>query len=340
MNRPPHDDNDEILARAAELLTRRDAGWSADEAAEFALWRAADPRHEAAVQRLERAHRLLEKLPSSPAAAAMLDELDALGAPKTRAVPFAPWLKAAAALAAAACVAFVVWTAFAPSVPVVIASYAATAGDPRSVDLVDGSTLLLNRDSQVDIAFQADERRVTLRRGEVHFTVAHDSARPFVVSAGAVRVRAVGTAFNVNRQPGAIEVLVTEGRVLVSRDDAARVRSRDELYLGAGQGVAIDEAGGLPTVAARLSPEIMRDKLAWQSPRLEFSNTPLADVVAAFNRHNRLQLELGDPALATRPVGGTFNANNAEAFVSLLQASGDVRIERVSATRVVLHPAR
>jgi transmembrane sensor len=325
-----------LAAKAAELLTRRDAGWTAEEAAEFALWRAADPRHEAAVRRIEAAQRLLTRLPESPAAAAMFAEVEALSRPPARVVRLGPWLKAAAGLAAAAALALVAVKFGAQVLPRSSVTFATTAGQHRTVALTDGSTLLLNSGSEVDVDFQAAERRVNLRQGEVHFSVAKDEARPFVVAAGAVRVRAVGTAFNVKREPAAIEVIVTEGQVRVSRDDAAAA-----LFLAAGESTRIGARTTDPWPGGtRLAADALREKLAWQAPRLEFAATPLGEVVAKFNRYSRVQLELGDAELAARPVGGTFNADNAEAFVNLLLASGDVRVERVSETRVVLRKAR
>jgi transmembrane sensor len=62
----------------------------------------------------------------------------------------------------------------------------------------------------------------------------------------------------------------------------------------------------------------------------------LVEVIAQFNRRNQVQLELGDPALASLPVDGSFRADNVEAFVRLLESSGAVRADRVSAERIVL----
>ncbi|MCC5024968.1 MAG: FecR domain-containing protein [Candidatus Synoicihabitans palmerolidicus] len=91
----------------------------------------------------------------------------------------------------------------------------------RSVDLDDGSNLLLNRDSEIAVRFAPDQRLVDLRHGEAHFKVAHDTTRPFVVAAGGLHIQAVGTAFNVRYMADQlIEVLVTEGTVRVTRTDA------------------------------------------------------------------------------------------------------------------------
>jgi len=343
MNKHEPDNEEAIGEKAAALLTRRDAGWSPEDAAEFALWRAADSRHEAAVRRFEATQRLLARLPESPAAAELLDEVEALCRPRRRITRIGPWLKAAGALAAAACVAFAAWTLASRPQPHSTVSFAAVAGQHRTVDLTDGSTLLLNSGSEVDVEFASTERRVNLRQGEVHFSVAKDEARPFIVAAGAVKVRAVGTAFNVKRDRAAIEVIVTEGKVRVSRDDAAATTSPTAapLFLVAGESAVIGVLASDPLPGAgRLAPDAWREKLAWQAPRLEFSNTPLSEVVGRFNRYSRVQLEIGDPELAARPASGTFNADNAEVFVNLLLASGDVRVERISETRIILHKAR
>lgn len=329
----------EIEAFAAELLTRRDAGWTSTEAAEFALWRAADPRHEAAVRRLEATQRMLAQLPESPAAAAMRAELDELCRPPARTTPLATWLKMGGALAAAAALAFIAWTVVPKAPPPAALSIATASGQPRTVPLTDGSTLLLNGGSAVEVEFVADERRISLRQGEVHFSVAKDETRPFIVAAGAVKVRAVGTAFNVRRGSTAVEVIVTEGKVRVSRDDAEAGAA--PLLLISGEGTTIDTATVGPVVdAPRLTADAVRERLAWRAPRLDFRGMTLAEAIARINVYSRIQLQIGDPELAGRPVGGTFNADNAELFVNLMQRGGDFRVERVSETRWVLRKAR
>lgn len=341
MNNTSRDSDFAVHEKAAALLTRRDAGWTAEEAAEFALWRAADPRHETAVRRIEAAQRLLSRLPESPAASALLAELETVTRSSRRVTRLGPWLKAAG-LAAAAGLGFALWTRVSPGDRPAPNSYLTAAGEHRTVALSDGSTLLLNGDSQVDVEFRSGERRVTLQQGEVHFAVAKDAARPFIVAAASIKVRAVGTAFNVKRELNAVEVVVTEGKVMVSRDQTPGPGATvtDAVFLSAGESVAVDALGSQPLHAASaLSPDNLREKLAWQTRRLEFSNTPLGEVIACFNRHSTIQLELGDAGLAARPVGGTFNADNAEGFVNLLVASGDMTAERVSDTRIILRKA-
>jgi transmembrane sensor len=70
-----------------------------------------------------------------------------------------------------------------------------------------------------------------------------------------------------------------------------------------------------------------------------FVDTPLAEAVVQFNRRNPVQLELADAELAALPIGGSFRAENVDAFVRLIAAGGDVTVERPTSTRIVLRKA-
>jgi transmembrane sensor len=93
-------------------------------------------------------------------------------------------------------------------------------------------------------------------------------------------------------------------------------------------------------IITRLEPEQLQEAIAWQEAMLVFSETPLREVVAQFNRHNRTQLHLGDADLGGRRVGGTFAAGNVEAFVSLLERGGDLKTERRGDHEIVLRKAQ
>jgi transmembrane sensor len=162
--------------------------------------------------------------------------------------------------------------------------------------------------------------------GEAPFAVAHNPGRPFVVSAGGVTVRAVGTAGNVRFVSGAVEVTVTEGKVAVGPARSNNVAT----MIAANQRRAIPLT---PTAAAgpgveRLAPADVRTALAWQQRVPGFSDTPLAEIAARFNRHHALQLAVADPARGARRIGGMFALDDVEAFVRLLDRDGIIRAER------------
>jgi transmembrane sensor len=182
---------------------------------------------------------------------------------------------------------------------------------------------------------------VELTTGEAHFAVAHDTARPFIVSAGGIAVRAVGTAFNVRyTAAGAVEVTVTEGKVSVSGVERVDPNALSGATLvSAGQRIVLPRHAPLPAVE-QVDPATLRVALAWQSRLADFAEAPLADVIARFNARSRIQLFPADETLAARRIGGSFALDEAEAFVRLLERDGEIVGERRGATEIHLRRAR
>lgn len=338
--------DDEAIADAAALwLAEREAGLSPEQERAFAQWCAADPRHRAALACMEETTALLQRLPQ--VRERLTGETGGPAAPAKSLRRQSRWPQVAALAAGLALAGLGGWQAYRPLTPE-SARYATSAGGYERVGLVDGSTLELNANSEARVRFTRGERHVTLVRGEAHFSVARDPARPFVVTAGKVEVRAVGTAFNVRLAAAEVSVLVTEGKVQVGRV-AAQGSAGDTPGPLAPALLVASERTVIPVEARpqaeaprvdRVSIDGIREALAWQERKLVFADTPLRDVVAQFNRRNLVQLTIGDADLAGRPVGGTFAADNVGAFVRLFEESGDIVVERRGEREIVLRRAR
>ncbi len=240
------------------------------------------------------------------------------------------------------------WTRLLHSPPAAVAALATTATltQPARQLLSDGSQIELNGDAQVRVEFSPAIRRVTIVRGEAHFEVAHDTTRPFVVIAGAVSVRAVGTAFAVRLAPGDVNVLVTDGRVSVDRAtvDPIAAPVQPLAFVAKGARVAVAPAdlaphAPAPAVVAVSAPELA-EQLAWRVPRLEFNDTPLREAVELFNRHGNVRLTLAAPALGDLRVSGVVRADNAPALLQLLRADYGVEAQRLGESEFVLNRSR
>lgn len=88
-------------------------------------------------------------------------------------------------------------------------------GERREMALADGSVVQVDPETLLRIEYAEHTRRVFLERGRALFHVAKNAARPFLVEANNSTVRAVGTAFAVERQSQSIVVTVAEGKVAV-----------------------------------------------------------------------------------------------------------------------------
>ena len=344
--------NDAIESAAAEWLVRHDRGLTPAQQDEFLSWLTASAAHRASFERHRRLWGDFNALAQWRPEHGTVPNPDLLARHRRP----SPWRWAAPALLAAAAVALLlVWSSAnrAPN----HATLAFEATTYRQETLSDGSVLDLNRGAHVVVQFTAAERRVLLVQGEAQFAVAKNPARPFVVRAGGVEVRAVGTAFNVKLAGPNLEVLVTEGTVHVSQQTvvvtptsmaagaaAGSAPSAAPVVLAAltaGQRTVIPVATVIapPVVVPASVPEIAR-LLDWQPRLLDFESTPLAEVVENFNRRNSLRLVLGDDGLRAHPIVASIRSDNVEGFVRLLDGTMGVRADRSSTGEIVLRRAR
>lgn len=322
---------------AAEWLIRGDRGLTPAEQDAFLQWLAASAAHREAFERHRRMWAECDalaqwRLPGDEANPDLL-------ARRVKRVARRWW--ASVSLAAAAVVAVLLWRAGTPLPEKLFALEAATY---RQETLADGSVVDLKGGAHAIVQFTESERRVVLVQGEAQFTVAKNPTRPFVVRAGGVDMRALGTAFGVRIAGARIEVLVTEGVVQVARPPVhsaglATPAPQVLASLSAGHHIAIAVEASAAPVVQMASSEVMAQWLEWKPHMLDFDSTPLQEVVARFNRHNQVQLAIADEALRTLPIVASFRSDNVEGFVRLLEATSGVRAER-RGLQIILRQAR
>ena len=339
--------------QAAGWVLRVDRGLTPTEQDEFSAWLAADPQHGAQLARHRRHWRRLDALAEWRPEHATRPNPDLLAPPLHRRMTRG---LVATGLAAAAAVAIGVYF-FRHSNP----SRQSLAGAPTAAEpalpaphvLSDGSRVELNRGAELTVEFSALERRVRLDRGEAHFFVEKDPQRPFVVNAAGLDVRAVGTAFNVRIDPAAVEVLVTEGRVRVDsavpHDPAAAavspaaplvpVLEARQRAVVAARPVSPTKSPPAPQIAT-LTPREIERVLSWQHRLIDFTDTPISEIVAEFNRRNVTQLRVVDPELASMRMSAALRSDNLDGFVRLLEAGMGVRAERRGDGEIVLRKAK
>lgn len=194
-------------------------------------------------------------------------------------------------------------------------------GEQRRMQLADGTRLLLNTATAVDIQYTAEQRVIWLRAGEILLTTGKDPApvhRPFIVRTAQGSVQALGTRFMVRDERDGIRVAVFEGAVAIrpAASDAQRV-------LRAGQQTVFD--------AERIEPESAVDTalVSWEDGMLAARNWRLADLVAELARYRRGFLRC-DPAVAELRVSGAFPLNDTDAGLRLLEKTLPVRIQRMT----------
>jgi transmembrane sensor len=204
-------------------------------------------------------------------------------------------------------------------------------GEIRSVPLDDGSVVWLNTDSKIRVDYQSDRRGVTLLAGEASFEVAKDPARPFIVAAKALDVRAIGTSFSVSRLDGRpVEVMVREGVVDVARPRGAPTQA---VRLLAGARARASAEGQIATTEPGVSA--VSRTLSWRQGLLDFEGVTLEEAARTFARYSEQQIIIEDPQVARRSVTGLFSSTDPAGFARAVALSLNLRA-RTTADGIVL----
>jgi transmembrane sensor len=340
----------QIENEAAVWTWRLDRGdVSAGEDAQLEAWLREDPRHRRAFDELSGTwsalDRLVEREQDKSIAA-----LASLRAQRLALAPLAPaasrwkgyWGAAAAAVLVAAFGA-ALFVARRPGVQVM----STAVGEHRQVTLADGSQVALNTNTLIAVRLSTQRRDIYLHRGEAHFDVVHDAAKPFFVHAGNAVIRDVGTQFEVRvHSERDVDVLVNEGRVEVhgpaatpqAESEDASAGGKDTRWvraLSAGEQLSI---AGPDLKVIAVSPHQVADELAWRDGALVFEGEPLSQAVAEVGRYTRQRIVLSGPKVAGLRISGRFRTDDVPGFFQALQAALPVQVSRASPQLVYIAP--
>ncbi|WP_198670388.1 FecR domain-containing protein [Dyella sp. C9] len=296
--------NKETLRVAADWWVRlRDPAASERTMEQWMAWTAEDPSHLTAFERVTELAMRLAAL-GEVSRARLLAEFAPSQAARFR---WQPWAAAAAVVLVAGGVAG--WLLLGGQVQT--QQYSSAVAGTQDVTLADGSRISLGGATRVTTRFGRGLRQVELAEGEVYLEVAHNPQRPFVVQAGKLTIRDIGTAFDVRRTGDLVTVTMAEGRVRIYQgangDDAG-------LDAVAGQAVSYDPARPAMKVSSADPAEVA----AWRDSRLEFDNEPLSVVVANINRYSKRPLRIVDADLAPMTFTGTVRTDAIEEWLRAL----------------------
>ena len=213
--------------------------------------------------------------------------------------------------------------------------YETAVGEYSSVQLFDGTQLVLNTNSLIRVKYTAQQRFLFLERGEVHIDVAHDGSRPFVVQAGDQLIQAVGTSFSIElRSEQNIELVVTDGKVLVGiRPDTIPEAQQWTPAVLPSSSKSVSKGEQLisgPSVQQieKIEPAEIEVKLSWREGNLIFRGESLEDAVAEISRYTPVEFVFLDENLKKIRVAGLFKAGDVTGLLSTLRQNFNITYER------------
>lgn len=213
-------------------------------------------------------------------------------------------------------------------------SFRTAVGQQATVTLPDGSVVTLNTDTVVRTRADGERRLVYLDRGQAYFKVAKDRRHPFVVTAAGRTVTALGTAFDLRVDGGALKVVLIEGKVRVEAlaEPAAKPAVRSPVAMEPAAAPALpvrstEMEPGSQLVALgdgdwRLTRANIARETSWVHGKIMIDNEPLGDVVAELNRYSTRKIVIADPHLAEQQISGVYEPGEIEEFAKALHHTG------------------
>jgi transmembrane sensor len=302
-------------AQAARWWSRMHGPEADASRSAFEAWRRADSRNDAEYAALERTWELAAGLGSTE-----------LGRSRTmdrvpRRLPWAtpPRIAVATAALAAMVLLMFLWPGNSATRPVVAVAHATGVGEIKTFRLPDGSSVTLDTDSRLQVAFDGKVRKVKLEQGRARFDVVPDP-RTFLVEAGGTILSAQDAGFDVRATSRDLCLTTLRGLVDVRRRPADP--DTPELRLAAGQTIRLGASG------APLSPRAPAGKGSerWVSGMLVYQSAPLAAVLEETNRYSRRRIVLGEPVLGDLRVTGAFKPLPVEQLAASLAAAFDLEV--------------
>ncbi|MDO6477565.1 FecR family protein [Alteromonas sp. 1_MG-2023] len=217
--------------------------------------------------------------------------------------------------------------------------YFTVVGKQRTVSLSDGSQIILNTNTRINVKFTRRQRDIELVQGEANFDVAADKARPFVVKVGSGDVRALGTSFSIRKSGQFVNVLVSHGTVKVSAngddyDEKSTSGAHQELnssstvVVSAGKEVVFDEVEVESVMSA--TSEDMNKKLYWKKGFLAFDDESLSRVVEELSRYTDMKIVIVDQGIKELRVGGYYPIDNLDTVFASLELNLGLRVKKVN----------
>jgi len=195
------------------------------------------------------------------------------------------------------------------------ADYASAAGEIKTLRLPDQSQLVLNSNSALNQHFSAQERRLSLTRGEIWIETSSETRRPFIVNTEHGALRPLGTAFSVKTSGNSSHLAVYEGAV--------------EITTLSGERKVIQSGYQAEFNQSQINPErdAINSQVAWRKGLLVASQMPLKEWLDRFNPFIPGYVNL-DPAVEELEVLGVFPLQEPQKALHMLADVLPIKIEQ------------
>ena len=202
----------------------------------------------------------------------------------------------------------------------------ASKGEKKEILLSDGSIVVLNSNSSITYPEEFDKDRKIKLNGEAYFKVFHDEKRPFIVQTHDVKVKVLGTSFDINsynhRQTkvsvltGKVEVTSPTGKkVHIIKNQQADLRSNSDF---------------------EITKEDSNEGIAWTSNTIILKNTTLSETAKIIENWYDVDITFEDPTLHKLTISGKFKDEKLENVLESIAFLKQLKIDYITKKQIVI----
>lgn len=191
-----------------------------------------------------------------------------------------------------------------------------------SLTLSDGTKIYLNAETKLEFPthFKGKYRSVKLE-GEAYFDVSEDTTHPFIVEMNSLKVRVLGTSFNLRSYDSEKQIVTTlvDGKIEVVVGEVVRT------IIPGMQVIYRKKEGDIEVREVDVSLYT-----AWQSGKFVFKNEPLEDVMMYLSKWYGFNYRFVDDRAKGVLIGARLDRyDNMDPIVEILKRTGLVNITQV-----------
>jgi transmembrane sensor len=204
-------------------------------------------------------------------------------------------------------------------------AYYTKYGQTRTIDLPDGSTVVLNANSSLyyNNDWQQSKLREVWLDGEAFFQVRrkpHWKEARFIVHTNQLNIEVLGTSFNVNNRRGVVKVVLNSGKVKLRHigniTDSLVMQPKDLVEF---------EDHSQAFSKKTVEPEVYS---SWRHNKLIFNDTPVKEIAQLLEDNYGMQVTFKDAQLANRKFTGSIPNQDIDLFLTILAESLNIDISR------------
>lgn len=199
-------------------------------------------------------------------------------------------------------------------------------GKTKTLQLQDGSEVMLNANSSIRFAENWDEKEIreVWLKGEAFFKVSHSDQQKFIVYTEKGKVEVLGTEFNVMQREADLEVTLVTGKVQLELPNKTKINMQpnDQVRI---TNKTIDQTQiDIKTV------------IDWKDNKMIFKNASIQNIIHRIENNFGWQVELKNQKILKRKINASIPENNPKLLLEALSEIYDLKIQKIDEQHYVI----